>query len=271
MIGTTAASIRSTHLTLLLSLGVASLSIMEAVHATPINRGAFVGTNVTYVDVTESSATDPGQVTAGPLGGLFGEPTVSGDALDFNPKNFSASASGAAGNDITDSNLQFAVHAKPGKGISSLGFSERGDATVAGLSNDAFASVSATIFVEVTELNGIPTSIDLPVISMAFTPSDGTYQLSVDGTGPSTTFAFSGAAFIDIGPYIPFGTTATKLYISLDNTLTASSQAGTSAFIQKKDFGGVSITVDTFNIPEPATVSIVLLALVMSGVTRRVQ
>ena len=47
-----------------------------------INYGSFMGTDVTYVDVTESSATDPVP--------LFGAPSVSGNSIDFNPVGFDA-------------------------------------------------------------------------------------------------------------------------------------------------------------------------------------
>jgi hypothetical protein len=131
--------------------------------------------------------------------------------------------------------------------------------------------VTATIFVEINELNGVVIApINVPAQAMVFTPSGGDYQLSVDGTGPgSYTFDFSGAVFIDLGPYVPFGSTPTKISVTLDNTLTALSQDGTTAFIQKKDFDGVSITVDTFDIPEPTTAFLALLSLVALSGTRR--
>lgn len=273
MLGKIAAALSSTYSPLFfLSLGIASTCLtVGTVFATPINRGTFVGDTVIYVDVTEDSATDPSLITPGPLGGLFGEPTIAGDSLDFNPKNFAAFASGAGGTDHTDANLQFMVEAKPGKGISGLGLSEAGDTTIAGFTNDAFTAVTATIFVEINELNGVAISpINVPGTSMTFTPSAGDYQLSVDGSGPgSYTFAFSGSVFIDLGPYVPFGATATKISVSLDNTLVALSEAGTTAFIQKKDFDGISVTIDTFNVPEPATISLCLLIAGALSVTRR--
>lgn len=236
--------------------------------ATPINRGTFMGTTVTYVDVIEDSVTDPGLVVAGPLGGLFGVPTIAGDALDFNPKNFAATASGGSV-DQTDGNLQFMVVAKPGNAIGSIAFTERGDTALSGLSGEAFTSVTNQIFVEINEVNGLPVDINLPATAMTFTPSGGTYLLSVDGMGnPSYTTDWLGNAFIDIGPFLPVGSFATKVSVSLDNRLIALSQAGTTAFIQKKDFDGVTITVETNDIPEPATWLLTLVALSGCGVTR---
>lgn len=260
-----AASSRGIHIGLCFFLGIVSIFFFaETLSATPINRGTFMGDTVTYVDVTEDSATDPSLVVAGPLGGLFGEPTIAGDSLDFNPKNFAAAASGAGGTDHTDGNLQFMVVAKPGKGISGLGLSEAGDTTIAGLSNDAFTAVTATIFVEINELNGVAVSaINVPGVSMSFSPSAGDYQLSVDGSGPgSYTFDFSGNVFVDLGPYVPVGRTATKISVSLDNTLIALSEAGTTAFIQKKDFDGLSVTIDTLDIPEPSSMILAFVCVV---------
>jgi hypothetical protein len=59
---------------------------------------------------------------------------------------------------------------------------------------------------------------------------------------------------------------ATKVSIDITNTLTASSQAGTAAMINKKDFGGISITV---NIPEPTSLVLVVLGLVSFAGTGR--
>ena len=50
---------------------------------------------------------------------------------------------------------------------------------------------------------------------------------------------------------VPFTFGATKVSIDLVNTLSAASQTGTDALINKHDFGGISITV---NIPEPTSV-----------------
>jgi hypothetical protein len=237
--------------------------------ATPINRGSFVGTNVIYADVIEESATDPALVQPGPLGGLFGEPTVAGDSLDFNPKGFAATSSNGGIPDQTDSNLQFMVVAKPGKAVSSIAFTERGDTTLSGLSGDAFTSVSATIFVEISEVDGVPTDINIPSVSMLFTPSGGTYLLSADGVGPIYQTDWEGSAFIDIGPFLPFGANATKVSVSLDNTLVALSQTGTTAFIQKKDFDGVTITVETNDIPEPTSIALAVLCLSLMTTQRR--
>jgi hypothetical protein len=125
--------------------------------------------------------------------------------------------------------------------------------------------------------------------SLTFTPSGGTYFLGTDGGGgPLYHTPWTGSATIDIdailvangypvppGPLDPNGG-ATKISIDLDNTLTAVSQAGTSAHIAKKDFGGITIRANVPTepggdpeIPEPTTAALVGLGLVAFAAGRR--
>jgi hypothetical protein len=53
-----------------------------------IDYGNFNATNVQYQQVTESSTTN--------LNALYGSPTVSGNAIEFQPADFAASSSGGA-------------------------------------------------------------------------------------------------------------------------------------------------------------------------------
>src|SRR5947207_4379405 len=77
-------------------IGAALLLLSSRIGAVPINYGNFNGTNVMYLNVTEDSSTDPTP--------LFGAPTVSDDALSFNPSGFGATSSGG-GTDLTDGTL----------------------------------------------------------------------------------------------------------------------------------------------------------------------
>jgi hypothetical protein len=234
------------------AFAVAALIALVSVqfsHAAPINYGDFMGNTVTYVGVTEDS-------NSGDAPPLFGAPSVSGDTLDFNPVGFSASAAGAGGSDITDGNLSFMVVAKPGKAIQSLNLAEAGDTTLAGFGTDAtFTMVTGTGVLNINEVDGVGIgALSIP-FSMTFSPSGGTYGLASDlGGGPGGTIAWSGGKFLDINALlgansIPVIAGATKISIDIDNTLTALSEAGTFTLIAKKDFGGLSVTV---NLPEPA-------------------
>lgn len=230
--------------------------------------GDFAGNTVTYVGVTEDSN------SGDPLP-LFGPPTVGGDTLDFNPVGFSASASGAGGNDVTDGNLSFMVVAKPGYAINSMNLHEGGDTTLAGFGTDAtFTSVTGTGVLNINEVDGVPIgALSIP-FSMTFNPSGGTFGLATDfGGGPGGTLAWAGGVNLNVNGAltannIPFAVGATKISINLDNTLLALSQAGTFSLIAKKDFGSLSVTV---NVPEPATALLgSVMALGLLCVRRRV-
>ncbi len=244
-----------------------ALVCIQFSQAAPINYGDFMGSTVTYVGVTEDS-------NSGDTPPLFGAPSVSGDTLDFNPVGFSASASGAGGNDVTDGNLSFMVVAKAGKAISSLNLAEAGDTSLAGFGTDAtLTKVTGTGVLNINEVDGVGIgALSIP-FSLTFSPSGGTYGLNSNfGGGPGGTIFWSGGKLLDVSAAltannIPFVGGATKISINLDNTLTALSQAGTFALIAKKDFGGLSVTV---NVPEPSVALLSGLALFgLAGLRRR--
>src|SRR5687767_9514421 len=84
---------------------VVLLAFVSAALAAQINYGSHMGTNVTYVNVTEDTDGHPLP--------LFGPPTVTGNSIDFNPVGFEASSTGAASEQRVG-NLQFMLTAKPG-------------------------------------------------------------------------------------------------------------------------------------------------------------
>lgn len=258
---------------LLLWLAVALLALVGQPHASaaPINYGDFSGDTVTYVDVTEDSD------TGDPLP-LFGAPSVSADSLDFNPVAFNANTNGAGGNDATNASLTFMVEAHPLHVIKNLTLSEAGDTTLSGFGTDAtFTDVSANVFVDILEVDGVgitPISFN---DSMSFTPSGGSYGLGTDGGGgPVFETVWEGSLFVDImaelddavadGDIAPYDFGATKISLVLDNTLTALSEEGTFALIAKKNAGGVSFSI---NIPEPAAAALAVLGLAVGIVASR--
>ncbi len=221
--------------------------------AAPINYGDFIGTTVDFLQVTEDSTTDPLPPA------LYGTPTVSGDSLDFNPISFNASATGTGGTDTTDGILTMMMLAHPGQFIDTIQFDEAGDFTLAGLAGNASVSVTANFTVDILEVDGAAIAPINIITAMTFTPSNGDFDLINDGPGPLVNGTWAGMLMVDINQSlidnnIPFINGATKLSISFDNTLTATSEDGTSAFISKKDVGGVGITV----IPEPATLGLLI-------------
>jgi hypothetical protein len=252
--------------------------------AAPITYSDLVGSTVTYRMITEDSGTD----TVPP--GMFGQPTIGGNTLNFSPVGFDSATTGPNA-DITDGQLLFMVESnnKQTQSIQNILIRETGDTTLTGNvpvgSLGTSASVRLAAVIEIVEVDGVaipPITLSgmstppLPVLTPVFThlpsnsPSDGTWQLGVDGGGgPSFTTQWNGRLFIDVhDALIKSGVTftrgATRVTANLNNVLAATSETGTSATIAKKDF----FTITT-NIPEPAASVLVMMGLACGLVTRR--
>ena len=92
-----------------------------------------------------------------------------------------------------------------------------------------------------------------------------------DPHGPAVLW--SGSVAVDIDSLLathnpPITGQATKILLSLDNTLNATSETGTAALIKKKEFNGASIIVDT-NVPEPTSLALLAAGAVFVGSRRR--
>ena len=253
---------------------VCALSLVPMAQAAQINYGTHSGTHVNFVNVTEDSGASE------PLP-LFGAPTVTGNSVDFNPVGFDASSSGA-GSDITVSNLVFSVTAKTGSRIDSITLNESGDATLAGNVAPGTMGTAAAVFssgvLDIHEVDFVGINhISVP-FAMTFSPSGGTYFLGTDGGGPIFNTQWSGSVTLDIDAILTAnGITgdATRISIDLNNSLAAVSQTGTSAIVEKKDFGGLTIRVAApagaipAIIPEPASLTLAAAGLLAMLARRR--
>ncbi|HEX3358192.1 MAG TPA: PEP-CTERM sorting domain-containing protein [Tepidisphaeraceae bacterium] len=249
-------------------------------------NGSFAGNTVIYGPdfgpadhgVTESSITDPVP--------LFGSPTVTGDSISFTPTGFGTFASGGSV-DVTDGQLVFKILAKPSFVINNVSFSEAGITTLFGSGTDiTHTDVSADGILNILQVDGVGiNSIPVP-IHLLFTPlttapparpgdplgTSGTFRLVSDG--PLSSQDWNGSQGISLNQVlidhgITFTHGVTLLSVDMDNTLIAQSQLGTIALIDKKFFGGLSITVNQGsgggpNGPEPT--SLVLACLGFIGV-----
>lgn len=259
---------------------LATMSLCQLAPAAPINYGNFSGTSVDYTGVEENSGTDPLLYPPNLPGlGLFGAPTVSGDSLDFSPNNFFANSQFQTPPfDQTDGHLVFGVMAKSGHAIKSINFQEGGGLSVVGNGTDVTqVDVSAVGFINVLQVDNMDIGVVQIPINLTFNfgsngPQDnGTWRRASEGF--VNGFLWTGAQSVDIKQWlidhmidVEFG--ATKITVSLDNSLYAESEAFSGAFIDKKDFGGLSVTVDAPVIPEPASWALAILGLAAAASRR---
>ncbi len=263
-----------TKLAILAGAILVSTVVSEAL-AAPIFYGDRVGNTVTYQMITESSATDPQLFPPNPPLGLFGNPIASGDSLDFTPQNFFAlSDFQVPPLDRTDGHLTFMIQAHDGNGINNISFQEGGALSVGGFGTDqTFVDVSAVGFLQVLAIDNIPINVETFPINMTFNfgsngPQDnGQWRLGSEGA--VNGFLWTGGQFFDIRQGLidrgyTVGLGATKVTVNLDNLLYAQSEPLAGAFIDKKDFGGLTVTVNVpgGEIPEPTSLALVALGLV---------
>jgi hypothetical protein len=241
---------------------LAVLVIGQSALAT-INHGNFVGTDVTFGNVSETS-------TFGDPEPLFEAPTVGGNSLFFSPSNFTAETNGVGGFDSTGALLQTMITATSLSTIDVLNFQEFGDATLIGAASagtGVFASLAG--FVTVHEVNGLPiTPLVIGfnaggLVNGSFTPGTlGTTGLDRNTNGGTTLW--NGQLSIDIAAALVLAghaPAATRVELALDNDLYAYSEfASNSAKIQKKAVSGPTIIITV--IPEPGTAALLGLGLV---------
>lgn len=240
-----------------LSVVIMAIALVAPVQAS-INHGDFFGVTMDYLQVTESSVTDPLP--------LYNAPTVLGDYLDFNPTSFGSSSSGVS-SDVTDGQLNMTIRAKAESlGIHTLTIEEDGDVTLSGLMGTAAtaATIGAPVFLDITEVDGVALLAPIAVNgSLAFT-NGGMWDIATDGV--FTGRDFHGFLQIDLTAALRANGVAsgyvTELEFTMDNTLTTGSEIGTTALIVKKD-----LDINGREVPEPATLS--LLALGGLGLLRR--
>lgn len=229
---------------------VALAGSCSAALATPINYGNVSGTNVTFTNVSEDSATD--------TIALFGAPSVIGNNLAFNPTSFNSFSSNGA-TDITDGTLQFGVLANAGFTIPFVNIQERGDYIIVG--SGGLAQVGLAVNVRIEAVNGVALATPL-----AF-QTNGTFTPGSTFTAPSALTNWNGGVNIDLnallaGAGISGG--ATRVQVSLNNVLISAAGPNGQVNIAKKQNDGVIITV-----PTPGAAALVGLGTLVAAGRRR--
>jgi len=243
-----------------LSIGIIGIgsALLLASASQAANYGDFNGSTVSFLNVRDQN-------------GLFGAPTVSGDSLDFSPNSFEAVCPGAPGCPpspaMVDDTLTITIQANSGSYIDDVLLSEAGDTTLSSFL-DAFAAstVSATVFVDIFEIDGVAVNNINGNAAMTFT-QNGQFESNDEGYG---THVWTGSLLIDLDSIIASAGgsgRATRVELNLDNTLVAFAADGASARIEKKDIDGLAITV----VPEPTTAVLMGLGLLGLASIRRGQ
>jgi PEP-CTERM motif len=217
-----------------------------------------------YQGVTESSGTDPLPPAR------YGVPTITGDTLDFDPKEFVASATGG-GLDITDVQLNFTLMSLPLTGITSLMISEEGDFTLFG-GGTALTQVGAglSIFVDIMAVDGVTLATPLSINLSTF------FSANLVADGPTMNEPWDNSLFVDLGAAlvnadIPYQWGVSKAEIVIDDQLLAISELASIAFISKKDFTiAPTVIIDPeFLLPEPSSMAMMVFALAGFGAAFR--
>jgi hypothetical protein len=160
--------------------------------------------------------------------------------------------------------LNFGAMGLPGGppvGINALNVFEAGDYTLVGAGTPSTAVFAGAIIrVTVTQVNGVNVvPFDLPT-------SNASVGFSLPGNA-GIVQPWSLNTGINIASLMPAGQTATKVQVSINNSLISTSQPGTVAFIAKKDFR--IILNPGGNIPEPGTLMLAGLCSMIGLVYRR--
>jgi len=242
------------------SISIAALALFSALLLSSTSHAAsygnFGGSTVDFLNVRDQN-------------GLFGAPTVSVDSLDFSPNTFEAICPGAPTCPPSpvqvDDTLTLTIDARNGSFIDDVLLTEAGDTSLSSFLN-AFAatSVTATVFVDIFEINGVAVNNINGNAQMVFTQG-GVFESTDEGYG---THVWTGSLLIDLDQIISnAGGTgrATLVEINLNNTLVAFAASGASARIEKKDIDGLAITV----VPEPGTALLMGLGLAGLAAIRR--
>ncbi len=232
--------------------------VASATHAATINYGDFnvPSAGIMFQDVKESSGTD-----AVPL---YGPPDPYVIGLDFDPTSFVANATGGA-SDITDGQLNFTVMGLSNPngyiGIGSFSVYEAGDYTQVGAGTAATSTYAGAIVrATVTQINGLPVApINLP-------PANASVGFNL-AANPGVVQPWSLGLGFNLTGVLPQGQVATKVEVSINNSLIAISEPASVSFIAKKDFRIDLIPTppvgDPF-VPEPATLALCVMAGVLA-------
>lgn len=228
---------------------LAAIACLFAATTSPaamMNYGTFSGATVDFIDVTEDNLEDS----------LFYDVQgTANDSLLIDPNSFGVQQNPGPGAHFLDSELQMMIMAREGGSVDMISFQEEGDYTLLG-SGKVEASIA--YFWQILEVDNTPIT---PVSGSGTT----SFESTSNGSGQIWDLSFNidlNAGLAEAG----LSGTITKVGFNFDNSLTATADDSSSvAFIKKKQFGGVQISV-----PEPTGIFSALVGLLgLAGIRRR--
>jgi hypothetical protein len=225
--------------------------------------GNYDGTNVNYLNVSETPTQQPGPTPTE----LYGPPTISADSLIFNPVNFVSSASGGS-TELQDGRLTLNVTPNGPAIPSFIDIFEGGAWEVTG-GTQATAALEALLVnqMTITSVNGTPINpvVVTPTITFtdtanAATVTDTSDSIEFNSTGGIADGTWNGTASFDLPAALAaagLSGNVTGVSLALNDQLITTSETNSTAFIDKKFF---EITAPATPVPEPVTLSGVMVA-----------
>jgi hypothetical protein len=211
--------------------------------ADSVSYGDFLGSNPgdpDFLQVMERTITDSAP--------LYGSPTRVGNSLFFFPATF-ASASSSGGADTTSGTITLRLRAQTGFFLEVITIVESGGFHFTGSGSSA---TSATINGLLTLTDIAPGTHSTLTGTLAATPPP-IYTLSAGESGE-----FTAVTHIDLT-----GMGITEAVLNLNNNLQTTSEAGTTATLEKK-----KVEIHT---PEPATLGFLLIGVLAARRAHRIR
>lgn len=210
--------------------------------------GAAFATTVTLAGTTVSFTFDSA------LSGLFGAPTVTGDALYFTPTTYKAQSFNNSGFASASQTFNITVNANPGYRVSAVNLNEDGDYYNIG----AGASVAVGGKLYVRDLESPLAPVAIGKIKAALPLTDVTSMADFETTdwtshaGVATLAGWGGADGVVSG-----------VNVTIENILLASSLTSDSAAFIEKKFVGLGVVAAP--VPEADTYAMMLVGLGLVG------